>query len=243
MRQSLVIFGVMALMGAIGIIAYKANLVGPRPQTTHATQPAHSFEQATMGQVVEKPPAAAAGAGVENLHASGESKSSNVEAVDKLVKNPPVPLADDAEKQRAGRNSGAQTRVTIEAEKKQYFIGEEIYINHVLENIGKDSFEFHKGGDYRGATRHLSYYIEAVHEDGTQMPDPDPNQMSLGGLGGTMKLAPGEKDTERLDLLAYRRLDRPGKYRISAGEDSVPATIELVVPTSLPMSQRSESCQ
>ena len=171
--------------------------------------------------VVEKPPAAAAGADVKILRTPAEVESPKAEAVEEFVEDPPVPLADDR----------VQTRVTIEAEKKQYFIGEEIYINHVLENVGKVSFEYNKGGDYRGATRHLSYHIEAVHEDGTEMPDPDPNQMCFGGLSSTMKLAPGQKDTERLDLLAYRRLDRPGKYRISAGEGSVPATIELVVPT------------
>ena len=171
--------------------------------------------------VVEKPPAAGAGADVKILRTPAEVESPKAEAVEEFVEDPPVPLAD-------GR---VQTRVTIEAEKKQYFIGEEIYINHVLENVGKVSFEYDKGGDYRGATRHLRYYVEAVHEDGTEMPDPDPNQMCFGGLSSTMKLAPGQKDTERLDLLAYRRLDRPGKYRISAEEGSVPATIELVVPT------------
>ena len=90
---------------------------------------------------------------------------------------------DVAEKQMADWMSRVRTRITIEAEKKQYFIGEEIYVNHVPENVGKVSYEYMKGGDYRGATRHLSYYIEAVHEDGTAMPDPDPNQMCFGGLG------------------------------------------------------------
>ncbi len=132
---------------------------------------------------------------------------------------------------RADRMLRVKTRVTIEAEKKRYFIGEEIYINHVLENVGKVSFEHSSGGDYRGATRHLGFYIEAIHQDGTKMPDPDPNQICFGGLMTTQTMAPGQKHTDRLELLAYRRLDRPGKYIISAGQDLVPATIELVAPS------------
>jgi WD40 repeat protein/HEAT repeat protein len=135
------------------------------------------------------------------------------------------------EAQRAARRELARTRVRIVAEKKRYFVGEEIYVDHITENIGKVSIEYEKGGDYRGATRHLFYYLQAMHEDGTKMPDPDPNQMCFGGLAQGVKLAPGQEDPERLNLLAYRRLDRPGKYHISAGKGSVEDIIELVVPT------------
>jgi hypothetical protein len=138
---------------------------------------------------------------------------------------------DMAGAQREQRMALVRTRVTIAAEKKQYVIGERIYIDHITENVGKVSYEYHKGGDYRGADRHLSYYIEAIHEDGTAMPDPNPNQMCFGGMGSTITLKPGDKDTMKLELLAYRRLDRPGKYQISAGKGSVATTIEILAAT------------
>lgn len=107
-------------------------------------------------------------------------------------------------------------RVTISTDKKQYFLGESIDLHFVLENVGKTSFSCSRGGDYRGADRHLSYHVEGIHEDGTATPDPNPNQMCMGGLGGEGMLPPGEKISDTLELLAYRRLDRPGKYRITA---------------------------
>jgi hypothetical protein len=141
----------VVIVGLIGLVAWFHFSARMRDHQNYA--------------VVEKPVAAAAGAHVEIKRASGEVESPKAE---EFVEDPAAALADDP---------GQTRRVTIEAEKKQYFIGEEIYINNVLENIGKVSFEYHKGGDYRGATRHLGYHIEAVHEDGTEMPDPDPNQM------------------------------------------------------------------
>src|SRR5258708_40359962 len=71
-----------------------------------------------------------------------------------FVNDPEVSVVqneDMTEKQRQ-----VQTKVTIMAEKKHYLVGEEIYVDHIVENISKVSIEYSKGGDYRAATRHLS---------------------------------------------------------------------------------------
>ena len=136
-----------------------------------------------------------------------------------------------AEKLREQRRAQAVTKTSIVVEKDKYFVGETIDINHVITNVGPVEVHYVKGGDYRGADRHLRYYIKATHEDGEEMADPNPNQWCMGGLAQVITLASGMKDTKSLELLAYRRLDRPGKYWITAGSGSDGCWIELVMPT------------
>lgn len=134
-------------------------------------------------------------------------------------------------------------KVTITTDKRQYVLGERIDVHFAMQNVGNTSFHYSTGGDYRGADRHLRYYVEAVHEDGEAMPDPNPDQRWFGGLGSEGMMAPGSKHTTTLDLLAYRQIDRPGKYRIRASHgygwdatDDRPnpsgeTTVEVLAPT------------
>jgi WD40 repeat protein len=134
----------------------------------------------------------------------------------------------------ASKRVPAGARVMLKTAKPRYLLGEEIFVQFELSNVGRRPFTFSTGGDYRGATRHLSYQVEAIHADGEAMPDPNPNQMCFGGLSGGHYLVPGAKYTDTLDLLAYRRLERPGRYRIRASHGWTPfgdTTIEVAEPT------------
>lgn len=117
--------------------------------------------------------------------------------------------------------------------KERYFFGEEITLTYELRNGGGRPFPCGRGGDYRGATRHLSFHVEAVHADGTAMPDPHPNQNCWGGIGIDGFLEPGEAHTDAVPLLDYRRLEKPGRYRVTVEHDGPVAEtwIELRDPS------------
>jgi hypothetical protein len=117
------------------------------------------------------------------------------------------------------RTVPAGARVTLKTAKPRYLLGEEIFIQFELSNTGRQPFSFETGGDYRGAARHLRYSVEAIHGDGTPAPDPHPVRIYFGGLTGGDNLVPGQTHTETLDLLAYCRIERPGRYRIRASHD------------------------
>ena len=108
----------------------------------------------------------------------------------------------------------AAARVTLKTAKPRYLLGEEIFVQFELSNAGRRPFTFTTGGDYRGATRHLSYQVDAIHADGEAMPDPHPNQMCFGGLSGGHRLVPGANYTESLRpaRLPAARTPRPVPY-------------------------------
>jgi WD domain, G-beta repeat len=110
-------------------------------------------------------------------------------------------------------------KVTLKTSKARYIFGEEIFVDFELNNVGRRPFRFETGGDYRGAPRHMRFHVEAIHADGEAMPDPHCPPIYFGGLSWGGEVVPGAKHTERLDLLAYRRLERPGRYRIRASHD------------------------
>ena len=44
-------------------------------------------------------------------------------------------------------------RVTLEVDRPEYFLGENVLVHFILENTGSQPFEADFGGDYRGTTR------------------------------------------------------------------------------------------
>jgi len=110
-------------------------------------------------------------------------------------------------------------RVTYTRDKEAYFIGEPVTVTFRIENQGRDVFLFEKGGDYRGATRHLRFYFTGETKDGVRATDPKPNQMCMGGLGGVITLKPGETHEIELPLLAYLSFDVPGVYTVEGYQD------------------------
>jgi hypothetical protein len=145
--------------------------------------------------------------------------------------------------------SGAQeppprgARLYLELDRHEYFLGENVLVHLVVENAGDKPFKIDVGGDYRRATRHLRFQVTATDAQGKEVPDPDPNQDSWGGLSYSPEIRPGQKHYESLQLLRYRRFERPGTYRLSVSHDfgwgtkdrrarpAALATIKFVMPT------------
>jgi hypothetical protein len=109
--------------------------------------------------------------------------------------------------------------VTLKFDKPTYFLGENILLHFCVENTGSEPFKIDKGGDYRMASRSLRYIVTAMHNDDTEALDPDPSGFCMGGMRGDTEIKPGEKWTRSLQLVRYRRLEKPGTYLIRAHHD------------------------
>jgi len=110
-------------------------------------------------------------------------------------------------------------KVTLEFDRPDYFLGENVLVHFVLQNTGDTPFEASWGGDYRGASRHLRFKVTATDEAGEAAEDPDPSPMCMGGFGGPKTLKPGEKFTTSLPLMRYCDIVKPGVYTIWATHD------------------------
>ena len=136
----------------------------------------------------------------------------------------------------------ANARVSLRPIKDRFIFGEDVGLCFELRNAGEFPFSFDMGGDYRNATRATRFQVEAIHETGLEAPDPYPDQPCLGGLMWPGHLKPGEKRDHYVPLLDYRRLEKPGRYRVTVSHDfgwsderrpypSAETTIEIVEPT------------
>lgn len=113
--------------------------------------------------------------------------------------------------------SGA--RVSVEAERTTWFLGENIVVHFRVQNVGATSFAVESGGDYRGARRHLRFKIAARDETGKTVLDPYPSTMNFGGLGGDSTVKPDDSWYQTLSLNDYCRFDAPGEYSIDVHHD------------------------
>ena len=110
-------------------------------------------------------------------------------------------------------------KVTLELDRPDFFLGENVLVHFVLQNTGNAPFEASWGGDYRGASRHLRFKVIATDENGQAAEDPDPSPLCMGGLGGAKTLKPGESFTCSLPLMRYCDIVKPGVYTIRATHD------------------------
>lgn len=110
-------------------------------------------------------------------------------------------------------------KVTIVCDWQEYFLGENVLLHFILENKSDQPFEADFGSDYRGAARHLRFKVTAIDESGRMAEDPDVSEFCGGGFGGSRKLNPGEKFTQSLPLMRYRRILQPGRYTIRVTHD------------------------
>src|SRR5262245_60598132 len=101
----------------------------------------------------------------------------------------------------------SHARLSLEFDKKKPFLGENVLVHFVVENVGKESFTVEMGGDYRGSPRALRFSVEAFDAAGKEVPDPYPNPDCMGGLSYGKEVKPGEKFYESLALTRYRRFD------------------------------------
>ncbi len=111
-------------------------------------------------------------------------------------------------------------KVSLKFDKAEYFLGEDVSFEFVLENTSDASFKYETGGDYRGASRRLRFKVSATDAAGNACEDPDTEQPNFGGgIVGAKDLAPGKKYTETLWLPLYRVIEKPGRYTIRAWHD------------------------
>lgn len=120
---------------------------------------------------------------------------------------------------RGTRPVPAGAKVTLELDRPEYFLGENVLVHFILQNTGDVAFDASWGGDYRGASRRLRFKVTATDEAGQVAEDPDPSPTCFGGLGGTKTLAPGESYICSLPLMRYCDIVRPGVYTITATHD------------------------
>lgn len=110
-------------------------------------------------------------------------------------------------------------KVSLLAEKPEFFIGENILLHYCIENLGTNPVGLSTGGDYRGGTRAHRFKVSAVSSDGREAIDPHPSQMEMGGLSPFPSPKPGETWFEDVPLLRYRSLDQPGDYTVTVFHD------------------------
>jgi hypothetical protein len=113
----------------------------------------------------------------------------------------------------------AGAKVSIDCDRQEFFLGENVLLHFTLENESDRVFEADFGGDYRGASRHLRFKVTAIDGSGRLAEDPDASEFSGGGLGGSRKFNPGERFTQSLPLTRYRRILQPGRYTIRVTHD------------------------
>ena len=127
--------------------------------------------------------------------------------------------ADGAVLVKLPQSVPAGAKVSLEARRADYFLGENIIADFRVENTGQTPFAISVGGDYRGGTRADRFKISARDAEGHLVNDPHPVQLQMGGLGGTPVLQPGQSWTQTLSLLPYCRFETPGQYTVSATHD------------------------
>ena len=112
-----------------------------------------------------------------------------------------------------------RVKVTLEFDRPEYFLGENVLAHFVIENTGTTPFKISQGGDYRGSSRSLRFKVTATDEAGHETADPDPDPSCFGGLVNQPTIKPGGKFTVSVPLVRYREFDAPGKYTVRVSHD------------------------
>jgi HEAT repeat protein len=111
-------------------------------------------------------------------------------------------------------------RLSLEASKPRYLLGECILLQFGVRNAGSTTFtldsadESAAAGD-GNAPRDPRYRVSVTAADGAQVP-PRPRypDRGLSLTAGTVDLEPGQTFYETLPLARYARVDRPGEYTV-----------------------------
>jgi hypothetical protein len=135
--------------------------------------------------------------------------------------------------------------VTLELDKQEYFLGENVVLHWRIRNTGDEPFKFDFGGDGRTpiAKRAIRFKIEAVDAAGNAALDPYPNPMNMGGWGGPVSLDSGEDYWDDLQLMRYRELTKSGTYKIHVyhdlGQDKGRGWPSIPDPSDIPPEPRN----
>jgi hypothetical protein len=113
----------------------------------------------------------------------------------------------------------AGIKITLESDRTNYFLGENILLYYHIENTGSNAFKISVGGDYRGSSRADRFKVTATAADGKPVTDPTPVVMNFGGLMPNSEIKPGSNWFESIHVIEYCRFDEPGSYTIHAFHD------------------------
>ncbi len=130
---------------------------------------------------------------------------------------PGTPASAEASPQGSPVPEGA--KITLEFDRSEYFLGDNVLAHFVVENTGDEPFKISQGGDYRGAGRSLRFKVTATDEAGHETEDPAPSPMCFGGLMNEPTIKPGGKFTASVPLILYREFEHPGRYTIRVSHD------------------------
>ena len=141
-----------------------------------------------------------------------------------------------------GESKDGDMRVTLVG-RRGWWLGENVLLNYVVENVGRGKVKVSFGGDYRGGMRAARIKVTATDARGQPVEDPFPSNMNFGGLGGDRELAAGEEFAFAVPLPRYCRFESEGTYTLRVahdlgGDDPIPkddprwvsAEIELKMP-------------
>src|ERR1035437_9989660 len=106
----------------------------------------------------------------------------------------------------------AGIKITLESDRTNYFLGENILLYYHIENTGSNAFKISVGGDYRGSSRADRVKVTATAADGKPVTDPTPVVMNFGGLMPNSEIKPGSNWFESIHVIEYCRFDEPGNY-------------------------------
>lgn len=126
-----------------------------------------------------------------------------------------VPDHKDPPENRAG------AVVSLEFDKPEYFLGENVLLHWRIQNKGDKPFRISMGGYGRtpDANRAIRFKVELIDADGKPCPDPYPNPMNMGGWGSDPTLQPGGEYWDHLHLMRYREVTKPGTYTVKVYHD------------------------
>jgi len=112
----------------------------------------------------------------------------------------------------------ATLAATFTVPKREYFLGEPIYVTFTVINIDSAPLRFPVGSDYRGTGRHERFSFVATsgpREFEKRVPDPVVPSGMGGGLGSTWTVEPGETYSETLLVNEWCAFNQEGEFTIT----------------------------
>ena len=116
--------------------------------------------------------------------------------------------------QRAIKEIPPGFKATLESDRTNYFLGENILLHYRVENVGDKSFGISTGGSF--PTPHFTnlFEIKVVSSTGEIVFDPIRTHVNSEGVMIRNEVKPGGKFDEKYLLNRYCRLEKPGTYKI-----------------------------
>ena len=117
--------------------------------------------------------------------------------------------------------SAPGAEVSLELDKPEYFLGENIILHWHIRNKGDQPFKISIGGDNQTgwANRANRFKVEAFDAEGNPCPDPYPHPKSMGGWYAEPTLGRGQDFWNDLQLMRYREFTKAGTYTIKVYHD------------------------